>query len=180
MTRHRRGSPRLEKALLLAMGMVAIYLPLVPYSLAAGDAGSPDLLSCLVIAWIVRRPDTAPLVLVVILGLLADVLTSRPLGLGALGLVICAELFRAQRGLLVGLPFVLEWLVVTVATMAVALCSFLLLKLTFMDGPSVRQLASHALVTSISYPVVVGVLYWMMGVRAPDARPQPGRLDPLT
>lgn len=180
MTRFRHGSPRLEMAFLIALGLVAIYVPLVPFSLAAEDGGPPDLLFCLVIAWILRRPDTAPLVLVLTLGLLADVLNSRPIGLGALALVLSSELFRAQRSLLVGVPFILEWIAVALTLVAAGLCAFLVLKVTFMDGPSVRQLVTHALVTALFYPVVVVVLHWMIGIRAPEARPQPGRLDPLT
>lgn len=180
MTRPHPRSPRLGRALLLVFGLLAVYLPLVPYSLAAEGTGPPDLLFGLVIAWIVRRPDSAPISLVVMLGLLADVLTSRPLGLGALGLVICAELFRSQRSFLVGAPFLLEWFSVTVALLALSVSSFFLLKVTFMDGPSVQQLVGQSLVTAICYPVIVATLHWMVGIRAPEARPHRGRLDPLT
>lgn len=180
MTRAHPRSPRVGKALLLVFGLVAIYLPLVPYSLAAGGVGPPDLLFGLVIAWIVRRPDSAPMPLVVLLGLLADVLISRPLGLGALGLVICAELFRSQRSSLVGSPFLLEWFAVTVALVALSVFSYFLLKVTFMDGPSLQQLVGQSLVSAICYPTIVASLHWMVGIRAPEARPHRGRLDPLT
>jgi rod shape-determining protein MreD len=179
MTRFRHGSHRLETALLTGLGLVAIYIPLVPYSLAAEDGGPPDLLFCLVVAWILRRPDTAPLVLVLTLGLLADVLNSRPMGLGALALVLGSELFRAQRSLLLGAPFVLEWIAVALTLIVAGLCVSLMLKVTFIDGPSIGQLVTQALVTAVFYPVVVVFLHWMIGIRAPEARPQPGRLDPL-
>ncbi len=179
MTRLRHRSPRLEMALLLGLGIGAIHIPLVPYSLAAEDGGPPDLLFCLVVAWMVRRPDTAPLVLILALGLLADVLNSRPLGLGALALVLSSELFRAQRSLLFGVPFVLEWIAVVLTLIVTALCAFLLLKVTFIDGPSMRQLMSQALVTALFYPVMVVFLHWIIGIRAPEARAQTGRLGPL-
>jgi rod shape-determining protein MreD len=180
MTRPHPRSPRIGRALLFVFGLVAVYLPLIPYSLAAEGGGPPDLLFALVMAWIVRRPDTAPILLVVLLGLLADVLTSRPLGLGALGLVLCAELFRSHRGFLVGYPFLLEWFSVAVVLFVLSVSSFFLLKITFMDGPSVQQLVRQSLITAICYPGIVAVLHWMVGIRAPEARSHRGRLDPLT
>ena len=81
-------------------------IPLGP----GGALVAPDLLYCLLVAWVVRRPARTPLWAIVALGLFADVMLSRPLGLGALALMLAVEAFRRRAVLFHGAPFLLEWL----------------------------------------------------------------------
>ena len=81
--------PFVEKAIFLGLGAVAVEAALIP--LGPGSALlAPDLLFGLVVAWVIRRPATAPLWAIVALGLFADLMMSRPLGLGALGLMLAS------------------------------------------------------------------------------------------
>ena len=88
-----------------SLSVLAVMIPLGP----GGALVAPDLLYCLLVAWVVRRPARTPLWRVVALGLFADVMLSRPLGLGALGLMLVVETFRRRALLFHGAPFLLEW-----------------------------------------------------------------------
>ncbi|MEM1346027.1 MAG: rod shape-determining protein MreD, partial [Pseudomonadota bacterium] len=100
------------RALLLALaGLVAIAVEAAPLGLEPRALPSPDLLACLVACWAVRAPEAAALVLVFALGLVRDLLTDLPIGLGALTLVLLAEAMRLRAGRASGWSaFLLEWL----------------------------------------------------------------------
>lgn len=169
----------LQRPLLLILGIAAIYAALIPLSPGSG-AAHPDVLYCLVIAWVIRRPASAPLWLVLALGLFADLMLSRPLGLGALGLVLAAELARARSGLFQGAPFVLEWLAASLGFAALLAAMELLLRLTFTPAPGVTTLLSCLAATTLAYPLVVAALVWLLGLAAPRgarAPLRPGRLS---
>ena len=97
-----------ETPVLLALGFVAVFAALIPLA-PGGGLAAPDLLYCLVVAWVVRRPAHVARGDLV-LGLFADVMLSRPLGLGALALMLLAEVFRRRAVLFYGAPFLVEWL----------------------------------------------------------------------
>jgi hypothetical protein len=90
-------SPFLARIVLVVLALAAIHVPMIPVSHAADRLPVPDLLFCLLAAWVVRRPERLPLLLVVALGLLADLLQARPVGPGALGLVLATEVLRIAR-----------------------------------------------------------------------------------
>ena len=77
MTRPRALPPFAETLLLLGLGLVAVQAALIPLG-PGGALVPPDLLYCLVIAWVIRRPSSAPIWAVLALGLFADVMLSRP------------------------------------------------------------------------------------------------------
>jgi rod shape-determining protein MreD len=163
-----RGLPLLaERALLPTLGVVAVYAALVPLGPGSGLV-PPDLLYCLVVAWVIRRPASAPLWVVLGLGLLADLLLSRPPGLGALGLLLASEAFRANRGVLNGLPFPVEWLAAAAGFAVVLAAMNLALALTLADPPGLAASAQYLLATALAYPLVVAGLL-LLHVRAPRA-----------
>lgn len=145
----------LQRALLLALGLVAIHVPLVPVDHAADKVANPDLLFCLVVAWTVRRPDAVPLSVVLALGLLADLLLGRPPGPGALGLVLATEYLRSCRA---G-SFPLEVMRAALLFAAVLAGTALLLVFTLAPSPGLESLARHWLATGLAYPVVAGLLH---------------------
>ena len=94
--------------MLLGLGFMAVLAVMIPLG-PGGELVAPDLLYCLLVAWVVRRPARTPLWAVVALGLFADVMLSRPIGLGALALMLAVEAFRRRALLFHGAPFLLEW-----------------------------------------------------------------------
>jgi rod shape-determining protein MreD len=151
------SSPLLERTLFALLALAAIHLPMVPVSHSADRVVLPDLLYALTLAWVVRRPATAPLGLVLAVGLAGDILLARPPGLGALGLVLASEAVRARRGWLAN-AFPAEWVVASFAFGVVTAATAALLALTLAPLPDPRHLAAHWVVTVLAYPVVAGAL----------------------
>jgi rod shape-determining protein MreD len=164
MSRPRALPPLVETALFIGLGFVAVQAALIP--LGPGSAlVAPDLLFCLVIAWVARRPASAPLWAVVALGLFGDVMLSRPLGLGALGLVLASEWFR-RRPLGFGGSFLLEWLAATAAFAAMLAGMELALALVFAERPGFAAMLRYGITTALAYPLVVFGLTWCLNLRA--------------
>jgi len=158
-----------ELILVVFFGIVAVYAALLPL---APDAGlvPPDLLYCLVIAWVLRTPKPLPVLLIAGLGLFADVMLSRPPGLGALGLLLAAEFMRGRSGRIVGAPFPVEW-AAAVATFGLMLVgASALMHLTFADPPGSRDLFRLFVGTAVAYPAAAVAIVWGLGLRA-GARP---------
>lgn len=163
------GLPRVVEALLLpAIGLGAAILMTMP--LDPGRMTAPDLVYCLMIAWVVRRPDRVPIWAAPLLGLMADVLLMHPIGLGALGLTLATEAFRRRASALQAAPFLVEWLAAVVGYAAMLLAMWLALGATFAAGPGLARLGSSVLATGIAYPVVVLGLAWCLGLKPRGGR----------
>lgn len=161
-----RPFPRLvELGLLVFFAVVAVYAALLPL---APDSGMmpPDLLYCLVIAWTLRSPKPLPVLLVAGIGLFADLMLGRPIGLGALGLILAAEFMRRRSGRLMGAPFPLEWIAAMVVFTLMLAGEQALLYLVFAAPAGLHDLIGHLIGTVIAYPVAVLALVWGLGLRA--------------
>ncbi|MFT3974441.1 MAG: rod shape-determining protein MreD [Amaricoccus sp.] len=152
-----------EAVLLPAIGVVALVGMTMP--LDPGRLTPPDLVFCLMIAWVVRRPDRVPVWAAPLLGLLGDALLMRPIGLGALGLMLATEVFRGRATALQAAPFPLEWLAAALGYVAMLLGMRLVLGATFAGGPGLGRLGIAAAATAAAYPLVVLGLVWCLGLR---------------
>lgn len=161
-----RRSPFVENALLLAIAFVTVQLMLLP--LAPGDGiVMPDLVYALVVAWVIRRPASTPLWVVLVIGLYADMMLARPVGLGALALLLAAEGFRARSVLFHGAPFPLEWLAAAAGFAAMLVGMRLALELVFTDAPGIAVMVRALVATALAYPVVALGLSWCVELRMP-------------
>lgn len=172
MTARRRSGRLLELLVVLALGCAAIYLALLPLGPDAW-LPAPDLVFCLVLAWVARRPAEAPLWAILALGLAADLFLSRPLGLGALGLLLAAEAVRASAASLSNGPFLAEWASAAVLALAVMLGAQVALEITFIAGPGLGALLRAAASTALAYPFVAALLAFGVGMRG-ARRPRGG------
>ena len=178
MTRQRPIPTVAQIALLAGFGVVAIYAGLIPLGTADGLA-VPDLLYCLAVAWVIRRPASAPLWIILGLGLFGDIMLSRPIGLGALGLMLATEAMRANAAVFHGSPVVLEWLAAVLAFALMVAGMEVLLRLSFADGPGATPLLGYVLSTAVAYPIVAAGLVWGLGLRAPRGSRTGDRLGRL-
>jgi rod shape-determining protein MreD len=169
MSAGRRLPPFAEKLLLVGLGFVAVQAALIPLE-PGGELVAPDLLYALMVGWVIRRPGSTPLWAAPLLGLFADLMLSRPLGLGALGLMVATEAFRTRARLFHGSPFVIEWLAATVVFAAVLGAMQLVLTILAAHPPGLGPLSRHLLATALAYPLVVLGLTWCLRLRAPQAQ----------
>lgn len=157
-------SRRVEALLLPAIGVVAIVGMTMP--LDPGRLTPPDLVWCLMVAWVVRRPERVPVWVAPLLGLLGDVLLMRPIGLGALGLMLGTEVFRGRAPALQSAPFLVEWVAAVAGYAAMLFGMRLVLGVTFADAPGLARLGLAVAATAVAYPLVVFGLVWCLGLRA--------------
>ena len=145
---------------MLSLGLLAIYVEAAPLGIGPSAPPSPDLLLCVVVYWIVRRPDSTPLLAVFALGLVRDLVTDLPTGAGALALVLAAEVVRRSRHRLARGSFMLEWLTLSAAAFGTAAFLWLLIALTLTQPPYVIDLFHQSLYTVMAYPLIVVAFRW--------------------
>jgi rod shape-determining protein MreD len=153
MTRRRSPALMLRCLVFLGICLGAVCLPMAPLAPGA-DRMPPDILFCVAMAWLLRDPVSAPIVIILPAALLADLLLARPLGLGALGLVLATEFARSRRELLRGPNMVAEWILVALLFGAMWLGLQILLRLSFSGGPDLETTAGLLLETSLYYPLI--------------------------
>lgn len=151
-------------ALLLVLGMLAIFVEAAPLGLGPTAPPSPDLLMCVVVYWAIRRPGSTPLLAVFCLGLVRDLLTDVPLGAGTLALVIATEVFKSQRRHLQRTNFIVEWLALSFAALAATAFVWTLVVLTLAQPPYLIDLLHQCLYTTMVYPLIVVFLRWVLRI----------------
>lgn len=157
------------RALFAVLALALLFLRLLPLGSVAGAWPGPDLLMCLTFAWVLRRPDYVPLVLIALVVLLEDLLLMRPPGLWAAWMVLGAEFLRNRTSLTRELSFVVEWVLVAGVMAAVVMGNRLVLAVTMLDQPSLGQTIIQLVASILCYPVVVFLSRLAFGVRKPAA-----------
>jgi len=158
---------------LMAAGMVAVFVEAAPLGLQADSRPSPDLVFCLVAYWSLRRPVSAALLAVFALGLVRDLLTDVPVGLGALTLVAASEYLRKLGPFLSRRSFVTEWVVVAGFLGVTLALQWAVVLLLLAHPPFLSDLLLQWAITMALYPAMVAVLRWLFRIGWP--RPEPAR-----
>ena len=162
----------LRRALYLALAALCITFPLVTLDYSVNRRLPPDLLYALSIAWIVRQDRSANMPLVVAMALLADFVLMRPVGLGALMLLITSEVARNNARVLRDYGFFLEWIAVGAGFVLMMLAQNLLLAMSLSNTLSLASIGRIALATFVTYPFIVAFLRYIIRLR-----PIPGGFD---
>jgi rod shape-determining protein MreD len=155
------------RLLYVALAVFLLFLRLLPLGSVAGRWPGPDLLLCLTLVWVMRRPDYVPALLIAVVVLLEDMLLMRPPGLWAAMVVLAAEFLRARAALTRELTFAVEWLLVGGVMLAATVGYRLVMALTMLPQVSLGQTLVQALATILCYPVVVVASRAAFGVRKP-------------
>jgi rod shape-determining protein MreD len=169
------AEPLRESRLAWRAGFVAFFaalmwLRLLPLGDArAADWPAPDLMLALVAAWVLRRPDHLPALLIGLVVLAEDLLLHRPPGLWAACAVLMAEFLRSRAALSRELPFPAEWFLVAVVVATTMLVHRVALGLTLTPMPPLGPAAVQLAGTILAYPAVVAVLHGAFGLRKPAA-----------
>ncbi len=159
----------------VGLAALFLFLRILPLGALPPAWPGPDLLLCLTIVWVLRRPNYVPVGLIVVVFLVDDLVTGRPPGLWTLVALLGTEFLRSRAVLTRDLPFVIEWLMAGAVIMAMSL-SYRAIMLVFMVpmtglGPVLLQYLS----TMIAYPAVVVASAWVLGLR----KTAPGQVDAL-
>lgn len=162
----RPGRQAVIGGLLFVLCIAALlFLRLLP--LSAGPTGwpGPDIALCLVLAWVLRRPDQLPALLIVAAFLLEDVLLYRPPGLWPAIVLLGSEAARLREARWRDQPFMVEWLRIAILVGAMMLGYRIVQMLFLMPVPALGQVILQYLATVIAYPLVVLGARWLLGLR---------------
>lgn len=163
--------------LFVMVGLALIVASLLPLSPGAIRWPGPDWLLALTFAWVARRPDHVPVLVIAVVLLVADILTMQPIGLHAAATVVATEAVRQRQERWSGQGFLAEWLRVA-ALMALMLLAERFLRTIFIipstlaPMPPLGQDVMRLIATVAAYPIVVAVCR-VFGLR----RAAPGELD---
>lgn len=144
-----------------------LFVRLLPIGGSAGSWPGPDLMLCLMLAWVTRRPDYLPALLIAAVVLFEDLMLMRPPGLWAAIVVLATEFLRARSALTRELGFLPEWFLIGVVMLSMLAGYRLILGLAFLDQPGFGYAFAQTAMSILSYPVVAGALQLALGLRKP-------------
>ncbi len=157
------------RGLFVGLAVLILFVRLLPTGTEAGRWPGPDLMLCVMLAWVTRRPDYLPALLIAAVVLVEDLILMRPPGLWAAIVVLASEFLRARAPLTRELGFLPEWIMVSVVMVAMMLGNRLVLGVAFVDMPPFGPVFAQTAMTILCYPVVVGLLYLALHLRKPSA-----------
>lgn len=155
------------RLLYVAVCGVVIMFYLLPLGQDGWITFSPDLVLGITLAWVIRRPDYAPILLVAAVALLADLLLMRVPGLWAALVVLLANRFAQQRHRMRSTGFGLEWLRVSTGIAAIFVAERVAMTVLLLDTPSLTLNAAQYLATVAVYPLIVAITAGVFRIRKP-------------
>lgn len=147
--------------------LTMLFLRILPLRSEAGSLPGPDLLMCLCCAWVLRRPDHLPALLIAGAVLVEDMLLMRPPGLWAALMLIGTEFLRSRAAFSRELTLVSEWVMVSIVMLAMLLANRFIIALTMLPQPGLSLTLVQFVFSILAYPVVVGGLRLAFGLRKP-------------
>lgn len=151
----------------LFFALFILFVKLLPLGAVAGDWPGPDILLCLIFAWVVRRPDFLPVLLVAFVLLLEDLLLMRPPGLWTALVVVATEFLRARIALARELSFWTEWALVAGLMFGLLVAYRLVFSMAFLPQPGFGFAMLQTLWSILCYPVVVAASRFALDLRKP-------------
>lgn len=163
-----RGNAWTYRVLFVIVALAVLFFRLLPTGGVAGDWPGPDLLLCVIFAWMMRRPDWLPVWLLAAVLLTEDMMVLRPPGLWTAIVIIAAEFVRARIALTRELVFVAEWAMVAGLMVACMLVYRLVFTLSFLPQPGFGFALVQTLWSILCYPLVVGINRFAIDLRKPS------------
>lgn len=174
----------LHRALFVAIALALLFwrllpLPIPRLSLCAEADGwcsftvwlarmpGPDFLLCVIFAWMMRRPDYLPALLIAAIVLLEDMILMRPPGLWTALVLIASEFVRGRVALTRELNFGVEWLLVAGLMLAMLVVYRLTFAMVLMPQPGFGFAMLQVVWSILCYPVVVFLSRFVLDLHKP-------------
>lgn len=158
-----------HRLLFVTLAALVLFLRVLPLSAMPSRWPGPDLILCLTFAWLIRRPDYLPALIIVGVFAVDDMLSMRPPGLWTLLVLLATEFLRSREVLLRDLPFALEWAIFAAGVMVITIVNRLVLALFMVPQAGFDLTILHVLSTLAAYPVVVFASVWLFDLRRAGA-----------
>ncbi len=161
----------------VALGLAILFLRLLPLNPGKVSWPGPDLLLCLTFAWILRRPEQVPALIVAAMFLVEGLLLLKPIGLWAAIVLMATEIARRNEHRWRDQPFLLEWLRIGLLVLGAVMLDRIVqaaffVPQTLAPRPPLGQVLMNVIATVAAYPLVVLAARWLVGLR----RAPPGNL----
>jgi rod shape-determining protein MreD len=163
------------RGIYLLLAAAILFTRMLPLDTEPERFLQPDLLLCMTVAWVIRRPEQMNPLLIASVFLLCDFVFLRPPGLWTLLVVLATEFLRRRESITRELPFPLEWALVSAVLLGAVLIEALVLAVFAVPHAGLGVALLHMLVTLLAYAPVVGALWLGLGLR----RAAPGEVDGL-
>ena len=109
--------------------------------------------------WAVYRPNVLPPLLVFILGLMADVITGMPIGVGAIILVLLNWAISSQRAFITAQSFAMTWLVFGIVYVGIVVMQWLIFGLIQFQWSPINHITPQFIAGIIAFPFVAGAYH---------------------
>lgn len=160
-----RGQVLIGTALFCGAMAFLLFLRLLPLSAGAPRLPGPDLGLCLVLAWVLRRPDQLAAPVIAVAFAVQDILLFHPLGLWPAIVLMGSEAARLREARWRDAPFMVEWLR-TAILMGMMMLAYRIAQVLFMmPVPVLGQAILHFIATVSAYPLVVLGARVLIGLR---------------
>lgn len=157
------------------LALFILFVRLLPLGSTPGQLPGPDLLLCVLLAWVMRRPDYLPVLLITAIVFLDDVMLMRPLGLWTALVVLATEFLRSRAALTRELSFAVEWMLIAGLMIGLLVSYRMLFAISFLPQPAFGFALTQTLWSIICYPFVVVVSRIILDLR----KPAMGELDSM-
>lgn len=155
----------LYRALFLVLAGGLMFVRLLPITVLPSGWPGPDVLTLLAFAWVLRRPDFLPPLLLALVFLAADLMFLRPPGLWAACVLVGAEFLRSRQQGSSEMPFLYEWAMVAGVLLAMTLAYQGVLALAMVETPRIGLVGIALGQTILVYPAVAAICRFGLGVR---------------
>ncbi len=156
----------LYRGLACVLVMVWSFITLLP--LGPSTLPWPDLIFCMMIAWVVRRPDLMPFPLVVFLGLIMDFLFFKTPGAWTLVLLVATEVLRKSTDQEGDSGLAFEAVAVVLTLISAFLGHRAILAVFGVPQPPLGGTLLELVFTILAYPLVALVTVYIFRIRRPD------------
>jgi rod shape-determining protein MreD len=155
------------RAAFVGLAGLVLFVRILPLGTTTGGFPGPDFMLCLALAWVSRRPDYLPALLIALVVLVEDLILMRPPGLWAALVLLASEFLRGRAALTRQLGFLAEWFLVAVVMFAMLVAYRLVMALAFLDQPGFGYAFAQMVMSALVYPLVAGGLQLALGLRKP-------------
>ena len=140
---------------LFAFAVVLLVAPLSPtnFDLETSTQFYPDLLTCLIFAILINRPELCPPYIILPIYILSDIILMKPIGLYCALVFVAAELIRKYNTLIRKESFLIHWIVFLSCLAVIQVLYISIHKLFFMPSPQLVLLIKQFVLTSFFYPL---------------------------
>lgn len=157
----------LYRGIFVILALFVLFVRLLPLGTDAGRLPGPDLLLCVMLAWVMRRPDYLPVLMITALVFLEDIILMRPLGLWTALVVLATEFLRSRAALTRELSFAVEWMLIAGLMVGLLLGYRLFFALAFLPQSGFGFAMTQTLWSILCYPLVVMASRLILDLRKP-------------